>query len=223
MSRTLITLLLCLALTTVPMLTPKPAYAVYFVDYGDNLSVSVKGADQYNYVGSIRPDGVITIPFLGDVEVAGLTTQQVEQRLVGALRQFLRNPEVSVNVTGYRPQYVTVLGEVRSPGVIPMPRPNATLFDVLAASGGLTDRAVASEVVVFRGNGANAKRFTINVEEMIKNVDFTNNITIEPGDRIQVREVWWPNVAEWRRELATVLSLVASLAALFALYNRASQ
>lgn len=219
MPRLLIAALLSLAIVS----APTPAHAVYFVDQGDTLSIQVKDTPQYSYVGQIRPDGVITIPFLGEVEVAGLTTGQVENRVKAALKAYLRNPEVSVSVTGFRPQYVTVLGQVARPGVIQIPRPKPTLFDILAAAGGMTERAVSWEVVVLRGTGPNAKTYTVNVQEMERTANFENNIAIEPGDRIQVREVWWPDLREWRRDIVAVLGFFASIAALLALYDRASR
>lgn len=217
------TLLVTAALALAPMLAPAPAEALYLLGYGDTIVVTVKDAPQYQATGIIRPDGVVTIPFLGDIEVAGLTPTQVEDRIARALKAVLRSPQVSVTVTGFKPMRVILLGQVTQPGVKEISRPSPTLFDVLGEAGGLTDRAVAAEVVVLRGNGPSAERFTVDVEKMLKQGDFTNNPVIKDGDRIMVKEVWWPNWEAIRNNLTITLGTITAIAALLALYDRASQ
>ena len=68
------TLSLAFALVTASLALPRPALAVYLLDYGDQIAIQVKDFPQYSYSGAIRPDGMIAIPFVGDVEVTGRTT-----------------------------------------------------------------------------------------------------------------------------------------------------
>src|SRR5436309_3236902 len=104
--RLLTSLILALALVCIGL--PKPALAVYLLDYGDSISVQVKDFPQYNYVGAVRPDGLISIPFVGDIEVGGLTTGQAGLRLTTVLKKVLRDPIVTVTITQLRPRYAMV-------------------------------------------------------------------------------------------------------------------
>lgn len=187
-----------------------PAWAVYAVDYGDSISIQIKDAPQYSYAGGIRPDGVITIPFIGDLEVRGLTTTQVRERVREAVSRVLRNPEITVNVVSYRPRVVTVVGEVARPGNVDITRADQSVLDTIAAAGGFTDHALPAEVVVLRGNGAATRRIPVDVKHMLATGDLTGNVKLEPGDRVQVPRSPWPT---WSDTLVAVqaVSVVAGV------------
>lgn len=223
MKRLVTTLALAVALSAAQLGLPAPAMALYILAYGDNIAIQVKDAPQFNGGGAIRPDGVITIPYVGDLEVAGLTPMQLREKLTQILSRYIPRPEVTVNVTGFRPMPVVMLGEVKSPGVRFITRANTTLYDMIADAGGFTDRAVPTEVVLIRGDGASAKRMIINVDEMQRTGDFSNNVLIQQGDRIQVKEVWWPNLREWREQIVIVTGFITAIGTIFVLYDRASR
>lgn len=222
MTRVLTTLLLTCALTLTQLVAPPSAEAVYILDYGDTIQITVKDAPQYAGNGLIRPDGVVVIPWVGEVEVLGLTPDQAAGRIASVLRPYLQNPQVQVTVTGFKPQRVTFLGQVGRPGLVNLPRPKTTIFEAISVAGGFTDRAVPSEVVIIRGEGANAEQIVVNIEHMLKTADFTGNVLVRDGDKIQVKEVWWPNWTEIRANLGMVLGMIASIALLLTWYERAS-
>lgn len=90
------------------------------------------------------------MPLIGEMQAAGLTSQEVEHELTRRLgASYLKNPQVNIYVKEYNSQRVTIEGSVRSPGVFPI-RGKMTLMQALATSGG-TDRDYASsDVMVFR-------------------------------------------------------------------------
>ena len=213
--RSLAAFALALAVAFAPAAT-SPAWALYLLDYGDNLAVTINGAPQYSYSGSIRPDGVITLPYLGDLEVRGLTPDQVRERVRELAGRVLRNPEVNVTVTAYKPRVVTVLGEVAKPGNVDITRADQSVLDTIAAAGGFTDHALPAEVVVLRGNGSATRRIPVDVKHMMATGDLSGNVRLEPGDRVQVPRSLWPT---WRDTLAA-LQAVSVISGVFFLIIR---
>jgi polysaccharide export outer membrane protein len=223
-TRLFTTLTLVLALTVLQLGLPAPAWALYQLDYGDSIAVIVKDAPQYATTAQIRPDGAITVPFVGDVEVAGLTPFQVGERIEKLLSRYVRSPQVSVSVLQFRSWAVSLFGEVSRPGNVTMPaaRVTPTVMDALAQAGGFTERANRSEVVLLRGSGPDAKRYIVNVERMLKTGDFSENLALQDRDKIMVYEVWYPDIRESLTVITTTASVIAALSFIFGAYNRAA-
>ena len=135
--------------------TPSPAPTVapeYRLGAGDVLEVTVFGNDDLSRTTTVQINGSISLPLLGEVPVAGLTVSEMKQKLTSLLaRDYLVNPQVDVKVKDYLSQFVTVLGEVNSPGRKGL-RGRTRLIDVLVDSGGFTPRA-SGVVSITRGEG----------------------------------------------------------------------
>lgn len=225
MKRFLTTLTLVVALTVAQWSLSSPAWALYQLEFGDTISVMVKDAPQYSVPGAqIRPDGAITVPYLGDLEVSGLTPGQVGDRIQKLVSRYVRNPEVTVTVTGFRGRVIAVFGQVTRPGNLTVPAApvNPTVLDAIGQAGGFTDRANRSEVIVIRGEGANAQRFVVDVEKMLKSSDFSGNIAIQERDKIIVPEVWYPDYRGAIGVIGTVASVLTMVSIIINVYNRAS-
>ena len=225
LKRLFTTLMLAIALTCVQLTASAPAWALYQLQYGDSVSITVKDNPQYSISGPVRPDGAITVPYLGELEVAGLTPSQVEARIAQLVGRFVRNPQVTVAVGAFRNRVVTVYGEVGRTGNIELPPSGTTptLLDAIAQAGGFTDRANRTEVTVIRGNGPNAQRTVVNVEHMLKTGDLTHNMDMQDHDRIFVYEVWYPNFREWASGITLTASVFTAIGVIVTLYNRASE
>ena len=150
--------LLALLQTPPPAETPAapPAIPVATGDYevgpGDVIEVAVYGNDDLSRIPTVQTNGAISLPLLGEVQVAGLTVAEVQRKITNLLaKDYLVNPQVEVKVREYQSQYVSVVGEVNSPGRKPI-RGRMRLIDALIESGGL--RATASgEVMISRTEG----------------------------------------------------------------------
>jgi polysaccharide export outer membrane protein len=130
--------------------TPSPDYRV---GPGDVLEVEVFDNPDLSRTPTVQTNGMVALPLLGEVPVAGLTLAEVKARLTGLLdRDYLVNPQVDVRVKDYQSQFVTILGEVTSPGRRPLRGGRTRLIDVLVEAGGLTPRA-SGEIVVSRADG----------------------------------------------------------------------
>jgi polysaccharide export outer membrane protein len=117
----------------------------YEVGPEDLLEVVVFGQDNLNRTVRVTGDGKISLPLVGDVQVAGQTPQAIEKRLAAAFgSQYLRNPQITVSVKEFRHQRVAITGAVDKPGAYEMIGPR-TLLEMLALAGGLQDKPGAAK------------------------------------------------------------------------------
>jgi polysaccharide export outer membrane protein len=135
-----------------PALAAAPA-GDYEVGPGDVLEVAVYGNDDLSRIVTVQTNGSISYPLLGEVQVAGLTIAEVQRKITNLLaKDYLVNPQVEVKVREFNSQFVSVVGEVNSPGRKPI-RGRMRLIDALLESGGFKPGASA-EVMITRTEGA---------------------------------------------------------------------
>ena len=130
---------------------------------------------------TVRPDGQITMPLIGDVKASGLTPLQLGEQIAEKLSKFINGPEVMVSVQAVRSKRYSVTGEVGRPGVYPLVVPT-TVLDALTAAGGFREFANSKNVTIIRGS----KRFKFNYKDVIKGKNMSQNILLENGDYIVV-------------------------------------
>lgn len=114
--------------------------SAYRLGSGDALRLLVFGDPRLNGDFRVNDDGKVALPLIGSVQAAGRTTRELEQSIAGQLQSqgVLRNPQVAVEVTAYRPFFI--LGEVERPGQFPF-QPGMTVLTAVAIGGGFTYRA----------------------------------------------------------------------------------
>jgi polysaccharide export outer membrane protein len=128
------------------------AVADYQVGPGDVLEVTVYGNEDLSRLPTVQTNGAVTLPLLGEVQVAGLTVAEVQRKVTSLLeKDYLVRPQVVVKVREYQSQFVSVVGEVNSPGRKPL-RGRTRLFDALIEAGGFKTTA-SGEVTVTRTDG----------------------------------------------------------------------
>jgi len=140
--------------TPAPGADPAPALdGEYEVGAGDVLEINVFGNDDLSRVPTVQTNGAVSLPLLGEVQVSGLTIAEVKRKVTNLLaKDYLINPQVEVKVKEYQSQYVSVVGEVNSPGRKPI-RGRMRLLDALIESGGF--KATSSgEVMITRTDGS---------------------------------------------------------------------
>jgi polysaccharide export outer membrane protein len=109
----------------------------YVLGPEDEIAVRVFAADDIpDKPAQIANDGTVNLPMVGEVHAAGLTVEQLQAGLVAAYRKYFKNPQVTVEVTGFRSQAVSVAGEVNTPGVVQL-RGTRNLMEVISMAGGL--------------------------------------------------------------------------------------
>lgn len=158
----------------------------YRIGAGDVLQVTVwKEPDASVGAAIVRPDGKITVPLLKEVEVAGLTPRAAERVITERLSTLIRDPDVTVVVTGINSKKAYVFGAVRKEGPITL-NSQMTVLQVLSEAGGLTEFAKRKNIYVLRMNNGAPHKFPFNYDSVIKGKSLSDNIPVIPGDTIVV-------------------------------------
>jgi polysaccharide export outer membrane protein len=132
--------------------TTPPSSADYQVGPGDVLDVTVYDNPELSRIPTVQTNGAISYPLLGEVQVAGLTVAEIQRKITNLLaKDYLVNPQVEVKVSRYESQFVSVVGEVNSPGRKPL-RGRTRLIDVLTEAGGFKPSA-SGDVTITRTEG----------------------------------------------------------------------
>jgi polysaccharide biosynthesis/export protein len=150
---------------------------------GDEVEIAVYGAPDLSQHARVSEDGNISVPLVGYIRVAGLTSSEAEGAIEGELRQnnILNNPQVSVFVKQYTASSVSVVGEVARPGSYSTLGPHR-LFDIIQAAGGLTDKATNRAVISHRGS---EETTTLELPRDPAKMALSN-VDIKPGDTLVV-------------------------------------
>jgi polysaccharide export outer membrane protein len=118
------------------------AHSDFPVGVGDVVEISVPAIEELRTrTVRISGDGTIALPFVGKFEAAGLTEEELQQKLVERLKQYMYSPRVIVFVKEYRSRQVAVLGAVPKPGLYSLSNGADTLLDVLSQAGGIAPGA----------------------------------------------------------------------------------
>jgi polysaccharide biosynthesis/export protein len=172
----------------IPVQDPQTApVGGYRIGARDLLEIKVFGQDKLNTTARVSEQGKITFPYLGEVPVEGLTSSELERRLVQLLEKNLyRNPEVSVRILEFQSKQVSVLGAVAKQGFVELVG-RETLLEVITAAGGLM-RDAGKEIIVFRKQpDGSSTPLHIVVDDLMQKGDPRSNILVEPGDTIMVQ------------------------------------
>jgi polysaccharide biosynthesis/export protein len=149
----------------------------------DQISVQIYGSPEFSGAHMIRPDGKITMPFLGDVTASGVTPIELSNVIRERLKKYIVDPDVSVSVSAVNSKRYYIQGEVGKTGGFPLLVPTRVL-EALVNAGGFKDFANQKKIVVMRVTG---ERLNFNYKEVIKGKKMDQNIYLKPGDIIIVR------------------------------------
>ena len=134
----------------------------------------------------VRPDGMISLPLLDDVQAAGLTPMQLRDVIIKKLSDYMPAPEVSVIVNEVRSFKVSVMGEVARPARYEL-KSETTVLDVLAQAGGFTQFANRSRIVILRPKGSKAMtRIPFNYNKVIGSGGEDENFYLQSNDIVLV-------------------------------------
>lgn len=158
----------------------------YALRHGDALLVSVWREEALQKEVRVLPDGSITFPLAGRVEVAGLSSAEVEQRIAEKLKPYLPDPVVSIVITGIEGSRVYVIGKVQKPGPVVLNAPNTTVLQVLSQAGGLDRFADGNAVQVLRATPQGTKLMPVRFNDLLKGSELSSNVPLLPGDTILV-------------------------------------
>jgi len=134
----------------------------------------------------VRPDGLISLPLLNDVQASGLTPDALREKVQGEAKRYIEDPNVSVVVKEVRSRKVFITGNVERPGPYPLAGP-MTVVQLIALAGGVREYADAGHIIIVRQEGKDQKRIRFDYNGVLKhNVSLATNIALKPGDTVLV-------------------------------------
>jgi polysaccharide export outer membrane protein len=156
------------------------------VGIGDVLEINVWKESELSKTVPVRPDGMITLPLVGEIKAAGSTPDQLKEQLTSALQKVVTDPQVTVMVVSVSSLSFNIMGNVNRPGYYPLTRP-MTILDAIAISGGFRDFAKEKKIYVLRTgpNGAQQK-IMFNYKDVIKGKKMAQNIMLQPHDTLVI-------------------------------------
>ena len=160
----------------------------YIIGPEDVLEIAVwKNAELSKQV-TVRPDGRISLPLIGDVMATGRTPTELTEEISKRLKEYKENPNVSIVVQGVNSYNIFVLGEVTKPGKLPL-KTKTTLLQAITIAGGLTAVAARNKMVVFRlgEHGKTEERIKASYDDIVLRDGSNQNIELKPGDTIVVQ------------------------------------
>ena len=165
--------------TTPPVPPPVVTYPDYVVAAPDSLSITVLPAPTIQEQVTVRPDGKITIQLIGDVQASGLTPREIGIEIDERIGRFKRGARTTVAVTGSASRAITVFGEVRRPGTLPL-RKQTRLVEALGLVGGPTAFANLDEIYIVRAMGSAVEMIDVDMVA-IREGDLSTNVQIRTG------------------------------------------
>jgi polysaccharide export outer membrane protein len=157
----------------------------YRLRQGDLIQVSVWGEDKLQKESLVLPDGSITYPLAGRVEVVGLTSTEAEKKIAEKLKAYIPDPQVTVVIANIAGNLTFVVGKVVKPGQVFMTGP-MTVLDALSVAGGLDKFADRNGIKVLRKSPQGQKVIPVYYDQLIRGEKLESNITLIPGDTILV-------------------------------------
>lgn len=179
--------------TTQPSLTTSIENYNYLIGPGDTLSIFVWRNEEVSGSFIVRPDGKITTSLVEDIDVAGKTPTQLARDMEQALSKYIRDPIVTVSVTGFSGPFseqVRVIGEAANPQAVNY-KQNMTLLDLMIAVGGLTEFAAGDSAKLIRVVNGKQQEYPIKLDSLIKDGEIEENVDILPGDILIIPEAWF--------------------------------
>jgi polysaccharide export outer membrane protein len=183
--------------SSTPTYPPAPAQASkadynYLVGAGDTLTINVWRNPELSSVVPVRPDGKVSTPLVDELVAQGKTTQQIARDIEQILSKYVRDPVVTVLVSGFVGPYseqIRVVGEAAKPQFLPY-KQKMTVMDVMIAVGGLTEFADGNKATLVRAAEGN-KRYSVRLQDLLKRGDISANVEMLPGDVLIIPQGWF--------------------------------
>lgn len=161
-----------------------PDAQTYKVGPPDQLFISVLPDPVIERSAVVRPDGMISIDLIGDVQASGRTVEQIAREIEQRVGRFKRDATATVSVASSQSMAVTVFGEVRDPGTFPLTS-DTRVSEAIGLRGGTTIFGSKRKIRLIRTNGQSTRVFTIDLAG-IENGDLSSNMMMRGGDMIVV-------------------------------------
>ena len=166
----------------------------YILHPGDMLSINVFGYPELSFPNpghmeglTIRPDGKLTYPFLGEITANGMTVKDFAKLLSDQLGEIYVNPVLSVNIMRFGTERIYVLGEVNQPGAYELDK-SRNLLDAIGAARGWTKDAAKTKVFIIRKDQNGKPPLKVDLMALLKEGDTSKNYPLQQGDVVYLTE-----------------------------------
>lgn len=163
---------------------PRSASGDYRIGEEDELKISVYGDDALDKTQIVRPGGKISFPFIGEIMASGLTAGELSAQLTERLARYVKDPGVTVIVSKYNSKKISVLGQVRVPGLLRLVS-DVDLLQGVAIAGGLTENADLQGALLVR----DAQIVPVDFVALFKRGDLSQNLTLHGGDVVLIPNI----------------------------------
>ncbi|MDD5089352.1 MAG: polysaccharide export protein [Candidatus Wallbacteria bacterium] len=188
----------------------------YLIGPEDRVRIYVERHPEVTVSVPVGPDGFISFPMLGNIEVTGMTREELQEKLTGMLKKYYKKPMVSVMIEEYNSYRIAVLGEVENPGLFTL-KSDPTVMHALSLAGGPTQNAALDEAYLKKAGEENLIR--LDLYALLVKGDVSRDMILNPGDVLYVPkgtknqlyvlgEVGSPGVYQMKEGL-TVLEAIA--------------
>jgi polysaccharide export outer membrane protein len=157
----------------------------YVIGPDDQLSVVYWREKDMSADVVVRPDGLISLPLLNDVQASGLTPEQLRAAITQGAAKFVEEPTVSVVVKAINSRKVFITGQVNKPGPYPLGAPT-TVLQLITIAGGVAEYADKGKIIVLRNENGKQSTFRFNYQDVTKGKNLAQNIELKPGDTVVV-------------------------------------
>ncbi len=156
----------------------------YKIGKGDVLNIDVLGESDFSGNFTVNEKGCITLKYIGDFKVEGLTLEELKKKLYDVLnRDYINNPTIKVKIVEYKSKKIIVLGEVNHPGEYYLKKNRVSILEVISMTGGLTEKC-GDVAIVFRKKSDNNefKKIEIKIGELLSGKGKPDKAYIYPDD-----------------------------------------
>ena len=146
----------------------------------------------------IGPDGYAAVPYVGNMQLAGLTLDEASDKIRTALSRYIKIPSMSVSVKSYGPRRIYVIGEVAKPGIQKMDIDSLNAYAAIASAGGFSKRGWSSRVQIIRVIDGTMYYRRLNIRDYIVKHDLSQNVFVQDGDIVYVPR---SNAILWQEDI----------------------
>ncbi len=186
----------------------------YTLGKTDVIEITVQRHPEVSGKFVLNSEGKIQYQFVGDILLAGLTKEQAQPVIVNALKKYIINPDVTVQIDEYNSKIVYVVGEVGQPGKIYMRGDTITVRDALLSAGLPQLTAATGDATLFTPSDSGKvvpKR--VNVYALLYKGDLRQNYIMKPGDTLYLPATLWAKVARFINPVTQPVSQAAGAGA----------
>jgi polysaccharide export outer membrane protein len=168
---------------------PRPTDPVvppgYLIGTDDVLSIMFWKDKDMSADAQVRPDGRIALPLINEVQAAGLTPEQLREKITEESKKFMEDANITVVVRQINSRKAFITGEVHKPGPYPLTSAT-TVLQLISLAGGLREYADSKKIMIMRNVNGKQTSLKFNYKDVVAGKNLTQNIELKPGDTVVV-------------------------------------